>query len=87
MLTVETDALEFLARTLREGGLDDEVGLRLLCDGTRYELVPDRQRPHDRVFEVDGAPVLLLDPEVERKVADRVLECEGRSVKLGWSED
>lgn len=85
-LIVETDALEFLAKTLREGGLGGEVGLRLLADGARFELVPDRPRPHDRVFEVEGDPVLLVDPEVDRRVLERRLECEQGAVKLGWQE-
>ena len=87
MLMVETEALELLAETLRDGGLGGDVALRLLADGSRFELVPDRQRAHDRVFPPEGSPILLVDPEVERKVDGRVLAREGRSVKLGWNED
>jgi hypothetical protein len=87
MLTIEHDALEFLAETLREGGLGAEVGLRLLADEDRFELVPDRPRAADRVFRHGGEPVVLVGPEVGRAVAGRVLERDGGSLRLGWQGD
>ena len=83
MLTVEAGALEFLASKLDDGEFGDGIGLRLMTDGTGFELVPDHCRPRDRVFDVEGRPVLLVAPEIGARIDGRVLECDGGTLKLG----
>jgi len=86
MLSVDVDALEFLAARLEDGELGEGVGLRLVTDGAGYELVPDHGRSHDRVFDVEGRPVLFVDPKISERVDGRVLEIESGTLKLGWTK-
>jgi hypothetical protein len=84
VLIVDPEALAFLSERREDAGLEDPMHLRLIADGTRFEVVPDRRREGDRVYELDGEPVLLVGDQVAGQVADRVLEIRDAALALGW---
>ena len=84
MLIVDPEALAWLAGRFDESGLEAPMHLRLIADGTRFEVVPDRHRDGDRVYELRGQPVLLVSERVATQVEDRVLEVRDSALSLGW---
>ena len=82
MFHIDDDALRFLSDKLREGGVGQDVVLRLLADEQGCELVPDQLRDWDRVYEFAGQPVVVTDPDTAGRLEDRRLTLSGSNVEL-----
>ena len=75
MLQVSESALEELKKALDAAGSEPDEGLRLMVTGPdQLGLGVDVERPGDKVYEHDGAKVLLVDENIAELVDDLSLD-------------
>lgn len=77
IIRIRKRAARYLRRLLACQAQGPNQCLRLLpAPGGQAGLVLDRAREGDEVIEVDGAPVLLLDPTLAPILRGATLDCE-----------
>lgn len=70
---------EKLKTTLEQANASPGECLRLVLTAQGGHFHLDQQGPDDEVFDFNGQPVLVIDPETCQKLAGRSLDCqEGR---------
>ena len=74
MLNVTEPAKQALSQMLDNAKDADGKAARFITDGQQMQLALDEPQPEDATFELDGRTVLILSPQVNQLLDDKVLD-------------
>lgn len=76
MFIVTEAACIRLVEKLARKRTGDNVAMRFVRKRQRWSLRPDTPAPNDVAFAHEGRTVLVLDPQVAQRLADRTLDAQ-----------